>query len=451
MSDENKSAVENSLRKHSLLEIASQIREKSEASDADVSPVLLAGKQISSAGKTDVAAIIPAQTVAVEKSFSKMRKSYERKRPLGNNVLVFYLVKELSLYFLVAFLFFFAIFFVNQFLLLAENILKQRVPVLDVARLIAYGLPFIIAQSAPFATLVGFLGCLGRLMSDNEVLIIRATGLSFRFIMLPVLLLGLIISILSFFVNDFLLPVGTIRYNELYRSILTSNPTVELEPNSARRLDNAIFVVGDVTGNEISDIVFFDIDDDGDLFIIAGNKSNIREARNEGVLLYLTITDGSALIMNNAKRNDVDLVTAGEMGITVFDSAIFGSRNRTSPSEMTSMDLGRELRRMKSDSNESKTRINLYTLEYNKKFSLPFASLFFAIIALPLAFLFGKHNGQTIGMLIGLFICVFYWAMMILGQIFASRNGFSGFWSMWLPNILVGGVGILLYFTLRRQ
>lgn len=388
---------------------------------------------------------------SARKMFDNMRVSYAHLQPLGRNVLVFYLVKELSLFFLVAFLFFFAIFFVNQFLLLAESILRQRVPVMDVVRLITYGLPFIIAQSAPFATLVGFLGCLGRLMSDNEVLIIRAAGLSFRFIMIPVILLGLVISILSFFVNDFLLPIGTIRYNELYRSILTSNPTVELEPHSARRLDTSIFVVGDVTNNVVSDLVFFDTDSNGNLSIISGKESRFREARNEGVLLYLTVSDGSALILDGGNRNDADVVSAREMGITIFDSAIFGSRGRTSPSEMTSLDLGRELKRMKSDSEESKTKINLYTLEFNKKFSLPFASLFFAVLALPLAFLFGKHNGQTIGMLIGLFICVFYWAMMILGQIFASRNGFSGFWSMWLPNMLVGGAGIFLYITLRKQ
>lgn len=450
MSDENKYAVGSSPRKRSLLQRASEIREEAfnksieAANEKSVLPVV----------KTQNVSAAVAEAIALEdaeKSFDKLRKFYVREKPLGNNVLVFYLVKELSLYFLVAFLFFFAIFFVNQFLLLAENILRQRVPVFDVARLITYGLPFIIAQSAPFATLVGFLGCLGRLMSDNEVLIIRAAGLSFRFVMVPVLILGLIISILSFFVNDFLLPIGSIRYNELYRSILASNPTVELEPNSARRLDTAIFVVGDVEGNVMSDLVFFDTDTDGDLFVIVGNESEIREARNEGVLLYLTISDGTTLVLDSNDRHDVDVISAEEMGITVFDSALFGSRTRISPSEMTSFDLGRELRRMKNSSGESKTRINLYTLEYNKKFSLPFASLFFAILALPLAFLFGKHNGQTIGMLIGLFICVVYWAMMILGQIFASRNGFSGFWSMWLPNILIGTAGILLYFTLRRR
>ena len=87
---------------------------------------------------------------------------YLKKGQLKNYLLIRYLVKELLLYFTIAFLFFFMIFFVNQILLLAEDILKKRVPVADVVRLIVYSLPAIIAQSAPFATLVGFLMCLGR-------------------------------------------------------------------------------------------------------------------------------------------------------------------------------------------------------------------------------------------------------------------------------------------------
>ena len=119
---------------------------------------------------------------------------------------------------------------------MAEDILKKRVPLFDVTKLIVYSLPFVIAQAAPFATLVGFLMCIGRLVSDNEILIVRASGLSFTILLTPVLVLGLLISIVSFAVNDYLLPLGTISYNDLYRKIILSNPGLELESNSIKRL-----------------------------------------------------------------------------------------------------------------------------------------------------------------------------------------------------------------------
>ena len=171
-------------------------------------------------------------------------------------VMVRYLTKELFLYFFIAFLFFFMVFFCNQILLLAENILKKRVPLADVLRLISYSLPMIIAQSAPFATLVGFLMCLGRLVTENEVLILRASGMGYKMLVLPVIILGLVISIISFFVNDYLLPLGTLKYNQLRRTILMSNPAIELESNSVKRTNDKTLVIGQVNGTNVSDLIF---------------------------------------------------------------------------------------------------------------------------------------------------------------------------------------------------
>ena len=50
---------------------------------------------------------------------------------IKTNVLTKYFSKELFIYFFICFLFFFVVFFVNQILLLAETILRMRVPVAD--------------------------------------------------------------------------------------------------------------------------------------------------------------------------------------------------------------------------------------------------------------------------------------------------------------------------------
>ena len=70
---------------------------------------------------------------------------------------------------------------------------------------------------------------------------------------------------------------------------------------------------------------------------------------------------------------------------------------------------------------------------------------------MPVALLFGKKNGQTVGLIIGILVCVLYWAMMIMGQIFAARTGWSGFWTMWAPNLLIGGLGIIFYIVLKKR
>ncbi len=370
---------------------------------------------------------------------------------LRSHVLTRYLVRELLLYFSVAFLFFFTIFFVNQILLIAENILRQGAPVWDVVKLMTYSLPFIVAQSSPFATLVGFLMCLGRFMSDNEIIIFRASGFSYAHILTPVLVMGLAISIASFFVNDYLLPLGTIRYNRLRRMILSSNPAVALDSHSVKRLNTATLVTGDVSDTKVSDLVIIDTGSDGRVRVISAGESELKSVRKEGVLMQLTMTDALSLFLGANSFSDYDRLSSDAVTFNLFESAFFSDGGSTSPREMTSYDLGRALRDMKKNADTDKRTLNNYTLEYNKKFSLPFGSLFFALLALPLAFLFGRQNGQTIGMIVGIIISFLYWTMMILGQYASSRNGFNGFWSMWIPNIVTGAAGAAFYIALKKR
>lgn len=386
----------------------------------------------------------------VIKKIDDFQVKYLGKGQLGNHILVRYICKELLLYFGVSFLFFFMIFFVNQILLLIGELLKQRVPFRDAYRLMIYTLPFVISQSAPFSTLVGFLMCLGRIMSDNEVLIIRASGQSYIMVMVPVFILGILISVASFFVNDYLLPIGTIKYNQLYRKILTSNPSVQLEPNSIKFFNKSILITGDVKDTAVSDLIFFDEKGDTQRIIVSG-KSNLISARDEGVLMQMNMSDSVVASLDTNKKGDYDVLDAKTMTMNIFDSAILNTNARTTPREMTSFDLGRQVKQMKKMENLDKRILNHYRMEYYKKFSSPFGSIFFAILALPLAFLFGKHNGQTIGLIFGLVICVIYWAMMIIGQMFSIRIGIDAFIAMWLPDTIIGVTGGLLYFTLKRK
>ena len=369
----------------------------------------------------------------------------------NRHVLIVYLVKELLLYFLIAFLFFFMVFFVNQILLMAEDILKKRVPIMDVARLMSYSLPFIIAQSAPFVTLVGFLMCLGRMMTDNEILVIRASGKSFMVILIPVLILGGIISLLSFFVNDYLLPLGTISYNKLYKEILFSDPTIELESNSIKRTEDATLVIGEVTDALVSDLIFFDVDDQGQIRVIVSGATEINNATEPGILMNLSMDSATVCAFDISEMSRYDVLQSGKTSMNVFASSFFSDSSTNNPREMTSFDLFKFIRQVKEEGSASTLQMNMYKLEFHKKFSLPFASIFFALLAMPLAILFGKHNGLTVGLIIGIFLCVAYWAAMILGQTFGIRQGLSGFWTMWLPDFFVGAAGIVFYLMLVKK
>ena len=367
------------------------------------------------------------------------------------SVLIKYIIKELFLYFLVSFLFFFVVFFVNNILLLAQTILEQRVPIPTVMKLITYCLPAIIAQSAPFATLVGFLMCLGRMVSDNEILILRASGQRYSIILIPVLILGLLISIFSFVMNDYFLPLGTINYNKLKKDIIQSNPMVEIEPNSIKQLNDFSLVIGDQNENGVEDIIFFDDSSDVEKKIIIAKDTNAEKTDIDGLLLELKMQNPYVLIMDKKNQKSYDVIHSDDLTLNVFDSVIDQSGAGLSPREMTSYDLYKKIKDLETEQNLTKIQLNTYYLEYHKKFSIPFGSIFFAILAFPLALLFSKKDGQTIGLILGIVISVLYWASSMLGQLFGIRSGYDGFWMMWGPDFFIGIVGLLLYLRLKRK
>ena len=359
---------------------------------------------------------------------------------LGRNILIKYLYRELFYYFMICFAFLFVVFFANQILLIGEDMLSKRAPFNDVVKIMVYSLPAIIAQSAPFATLVGFLMCLGRMASDNEILIFRASGFSFRSILVPVMVLGLAISLVSFFVNDYLLPLGTIKYNQLYRKILHSNPTVVLEPDSVKQIGDNTVVIGSVDGENVSDIIFFNESKKDEESIIVAGESKLTGARNEGVLLQLDMSDTIVTTFKNHARKNYDVMKSGRTILNIFDSTFTGKSGKN-PREMTFVDLRKEIHSMELKPDIDKIRLNTWRMEYYKKFAIPFGSIFFAFLAFSIAFLFGKHNGLTMGLFIGIIICVLYWAMQISGQLLVTRVHLDSFLCIWVPNILLGVMG----------
>jgi lipopolysaccharide export system permease protein len=355
------------------------------------------------------------------------------------------------MYFIVAFFFFFLIFFVNQILLMAERVLQKKVPVLDVVRLIAYSLPMSVAQSAPFATIVGFLMCLGRLMTENEILIFRASGKSYAMLLGLVIVLGLGISGVSFGVNDYLLPLGISSYNRLVRQIVLSNPAVELEANSVKRTNESTLVIGNVEGKKVSDILFFDLDPGSNQRIIVSGPADVSVPEDKSVMMQLNMQDVVVFSLDPKKTGDYDVITSDKVDMNIFSSTIMPVTPARSPNEYTFIGLREEINRLRQGENISKNLMNLYNLEFHKKFSLPFSSIFFALLALPLAIIFGKHNGQTIGLIIGIFLSFLYWAMLILGQNFSIRNGLNGAMTMWAPNALISFLALVFFTQMRRQ
>jgi lipopolysaccharide export system permease protein len=367
-----------------------------------------------------------------------------------------------------------------------------------VALLIFYALPNIIALSAPFASLVGILMTIGRMSSDNEILVMLSSGLSYINIFLPAIIVGVAISLLSFLTNDVLLPAGTVQYQRLWRQILTSTPALELEPNSVKRFRNTVIITGEVSGRSFDDLVIMDRTSDGERRIIMSKNAEFIDAGIDGISLdlYDTFIQSSKEIV----REDYDYAAASFLRYYVPQEDIIQAVSYITPSNMSSIDIRREIGTRTEELQERldeslgialssalnledslrqgperdawNRRGNLYSaylreydtiqsmrqdrtiqnywLEYYKKFSIPFGAFFFVFLAVPLGFL-AKKSGQTVGFIFGILISLIYWVLLISGQTLGVRLGYSPFWSMWLPNLLAGIIGLSMCIVRIRK
>lgn len=413
-----------------------------------------------------------------------------------------YIAKEFLLSFIVAFLFFFIIFFINQLLLMAEDILSKKAPVGDVARLVLYATPAIIAMSFPFGSLVGALMATGRLASDNELLVMRASGVSRSAIIAPFLVLGIVFSMISFITNDYFLPLGTINYGKLYRKLITTAPALELKPYSVKRYRDTTIVTGAMDGSVMMDVVILDTTKDGKSRVINAGRAALLDRGDASGVISLILDDVFLQESDPGKPERFEYSTAGRMEYNILLTSFADFSSGISPREMSSVDVATAIRkketalagRLNVRANElddkrseilseylSRSRsmtgldgsfsrliplkdahstlvakpikdrsLDIYRLEYYKKFSIPAGALCFVFLAFPLG-VRAKKSGRAVGFGLGLMVAVVYWGMLIGGQTLGLRTGFDPFLAMWAPNLLVLAVAAPLLLPRRNS
>ena len=84
--------------------------------------------------------------------------------------------------------------------------------------------------------------------------------------------------------------------------------------------------------------------------------------------------------------------------------------------------------------------INRYAVEFQKKFSIPFACIVFVVLGAPLGTRI-RHGSFVIGLAVSAGFILFYYICLIGGEQLADRRYLPPFWSMWGANIALGIVG----------
>ena len=136
--------------------------------------------------------------------------------------------------------------------------------------------------------------------------------------------------------------------------------------------------------------------------------------------------------------------------ISVIDSLNIAAPKKVDTFKRRMKNLKRGIQSDFSLINSYLRSINKYTVELHKKFSIPLASLVFILIGAPLGIM-ARKGGFAVSMAFSLGFFIIYWAFLIAGEEFADRGSLSPALSMWLPNLILGVLGIFLCYRTSRE
>jgi lipopolysaccharide export system permease protein len=418
-----------------------------------------------------------------------------------------YIFGEFFFSFFVAFLFFLFIFIVNVLLLRAEMILSKKVPLGDVLLLLLFYTPLNITYTIPFGTLVGSLMALGRLLSNNEILAFRASGVSMVTIFIPILFLGLALTVVAFIFNDYFVPLGNLQLKILIKKIMLTNPGVELDAYSVKKYQDANIITGRVNGNTIENLVIIDRTANGDKRIIMADKARLVANQEHRGVISLNLDNVVSHIADNRERNEYEYVTAEKMVYNLLLKDIDVQMVSPGPGEKSTIDVMKEIQAIEQmvaqreadkqeqirrwqvelaaevkkarellyesraipadvlnrlefvtqnirneEQKQTKDRnLQNYKLEFHKKFAISFACLVFIFFAFAMGLLVGK-SGPFTAFGIGAVMTGLYWFLLFISVRFGTRLSLSPFLAMWFPNLLVFAIGSfsLSFFKFKR-
>lgn len=354
-----------------------------------------------------------------------------------------YLLEQFFYYFFVLLLAFVLIFDAFTLFDLLGDIARNHVSAVTVLSYFQYLVPLMIYQLAPLATLVATLVSLAILAKNNEVIALKASGVSLYRLVLPLLLAGLLVSGGLFLLDDTFLPYANQRQDALRNEIKGRPAQTYFEP--ARQ-----WIFGD--NSKIYNYELFDSDRQlfGGLNVFELDPATFQIRRRIFATRATWEPSENAWILTGGWVRDF-----GSNGQVVR----YEPFKATTIAELTEPPgyFRREVRqsfqmnwRQLSDYIVSLRQAGFDTarlsVQWHKKFAFPMIATIIVFLGAPFAFLVGTR-GAVGGLAVAVGIGVIYWSSAALLEAMGSAGQLPPVLAAWGPDAIFGFLGV--YFFLK--
>jgi lipopolysaccharide export system permease protein len=333
---------------------------------------------------------------------------------------------------------------------LMDLMINRNLPLKSVILFMLLVLPFSLTFTIPWGFLTALLLVFGRMSADNELLTLRASGVSMVRLCMPVFLLALVLSGICFWLNIDAAPRAKQKMASTISDLAKSDPLALFTPDEVIDQDpDRLIYIGGKEGDKLTNIMIFEVDGEslpaGMIMAKEGRLS--LDPQNDGLVFHLY----HARFENRDKMDPSDVSKIRE-GMVMAEGAyrmsldkLFEAARRGRP--LSSYTLP-ELEKFLAEGAGGDTL--KATVEYHRRFSVALASVAFVLVAVPLGIT--AHRKETsVGFGISLVLAFAYYVFILQAQVFGRNPAAHPVLLMWIPNVLFGIIGSILFIRLARR
>lgn len=360
-----------------------------------------------------------------------------------------YVFREILTPFLLGLAVFTFILLLARLLKLIELVVNRGLPTMRILELVTYLLPPFLEVTLPMAMLLAILVAFGRLSADAEMVALRSSGVSLYQLLPPVATFVTLITLLTLALSTEGRPWGNRALRHALWEIARAHAAAGLKPQVFNDEFPGLVIYAEQIHARENRLAHVLISDDRD-----PQQRNTVFAREGWMLsdsvaqtLTLRLVEGRIVSTDTASRASYQTDFESYDVNLDLREALAGLRQQESrPAELGIAALRAAIARKEA----SGAPHNAELVEWHRKFAIPFACVVFGLIAVPL----GSEPSRAVksrGFAVSLVVIFCYYILLSAGQGLAEQGLVPPAVGLWLPNLVLGGVALVLLRRAGRE
>lgn len=299
--------------------------------------------------------------------------------------------------------------------------------------------PYFINTFSPLFVFIAVIFFTSKMADNSEIIAILSNGFSFKRLMKPYMISAAVIAIFTFILNSYVIPPGNIKMNE-FKNTYVKNKKVDYASNIQLEVEPGIIAYFDRFDNSTRTGRGFSLEkfEGKELISRLTSRTIVWDSAYHWTAKTYMIRDFIGMKEEIRSGTELDTTIAiipSDFMISTYDSEL-----------MTTPALKKYIDRQKK---RGIGNIQLFEIEFHKRFSMTFAAFILTIIGASLSSRKVKGGmGFNIG--IGLLLSFSYILFMQVSSSFAVSGIMSAFAAVWLPNVVYAIIAAFLYSKAPR-